>query len=72
MNQIYARAALSQCETEALRLLGNGKTTAEIAKKLKVSMKTVHGYCDRLKQKLDAANFVRLVTNRGFVACGRC
>ena len=61
MNQIYARARLSQRETEVLRLLGDGKTTLEIAAKLKISMKTVQAYCGRLKEKLDAANFNRLV-----------
>lgn len=61
MKQIYARATLSRRETEVLRLLGDGKTTAEIAAKLKINMKTVHAYSSRLKQKLDAANFVRLV-----------
>ena len=61
MNQIYANARLSQRETEVLRLLGDGKTTSEIAKKLKISMKTFQSYCDRLKQKLRAANRSRLV-----------
>ena len=61
MNQIYARATLSRRETEVLRLLGDGKTTLEIASKLKIGMKTVQAYCGRLKQKLDAANFNRLV-----------
>ena len=41
MNQIYTRAALSRREAEVLRLLGDGKTTPEIAAKLKVSLKTV-------------------------------
>jgi DNA-binding CsgD family transcriptional regulator len=61
VNQIYANARLSQRETEVLRLLGDGKTTSEIAAKLKISMKTVQVYCARLKQKLDAANFNRLI-----------
>ena len=61
MNQIYARAKLSHRETEVLRLLGDGKTTLEIAAKLKISMKTVQAYCGRLKQKLDAAKFNRLI-----------
>jgi DNA-binding CsgD family transcriptional regulator len=61
VNQIYARATLSRRETEVLQLLGDGKTTSEIAAKLKISMKTVQAYCGRLKQKLDAANFNRLV-----------
>jgi DNA-binding CsgD family transcriptional regulator len=61
VNQIYARAKLSRRETEVLRLLGDGKTTAEIAAKLKISLKTVNEYCARLKQKLDAAKFNRLL-----------
>jgi DNA-binding CsgD family transcriptional regulator len=61
VNQIYTRAALSRREAEVLRLLGDGKTTPEIAAKLKVSLKTVQQYCARLKQKLDAANFSRLM-----------
>jgi DNA-binding CsgD family transcriptional regulator len=61
VNRIYANARLSRRETEVLRLLGDGKTTSEIAAKLKISMKTVQAYCGRLKQKLDAANFNRLV-----------
>jgi DNA-binding CsgD family transcriptional regulator len=46
---------------EVLRLLGDGKTTLEIAAKLKIGMKTVQAYCDRLKQTLDAANRNRLI-----------
>jgi DNA-binding CsgD family transcriptional regulator len=61
VNQIYARATLSRRETEVLRLLGDGKTTLEIAAKLKIGMKTVQVYCARLKQKLDAANRNRLI-----------
>jgi DNA-binding CsgD family transcriptional regulator len=61
VNQIYARARLSERETEVLRLLGDGKTTAEIAAKLKISLKTVNEYCARLKKKLDAAKFNRLL-----------
>jgi len=40
VNRIYTRAALSRREAEVLRLLGDGKTTPEIAAKLKVSLKT--------------------------------
>jgi len=58
---MHASATLSRRETEVLRLLGDGKTTSEIATKLKISMKTVQAYNGRLKQKLDAANFNRLV-----------
>jgi DNA-binding CsgD family transcriptional regulator len=56
VKQIYARATLSRREMEVLRLLGDGKTTLEISAKLKIGMKTVQAYCDRLKQKLDATN----------------
>ena len=41
--------------------MGAGKTTAEIAKKLKLSMKTVQEYCARLKRKLHAANRNQLI-----------
>jgi DNA-binding CsgD family transcriptional regulator len=61
VNRIYASSKLSRRETEVLRLLGDGKTTLEIAAKLKIGMKTVQAYCDRLKQKLDAANRNRLI-----------
>ena len=44
-----------------MRLLGDGKTTSEIAAKLKISLKTVQAYCARLKQKLDASKFSRLM-----------
>ena len=61
MNQIYANARLSGRETEVMRLLGDGKTTSQIAAKLKVSIKTVQEYCARLQQKLDATNRNRLI-----------
>ena len=61
MNQIYARSTPSRRESEVLRLLGDGKTTAEIAAKLEISLKTVNEYCARLKKKLDAANFNQLL-----------
>jgi DNA-binding CsgD family transcriptional regulator len=61
VNQIYANARLSERETEVLRLLGDGETTAEIAAKLKLSLKTVQAYSARLKQKLDTAKFNQLI-----------
>ena len=61
MNQIYARAVLSRRETEVLRLLGDGKTTLEIASKLKIGMKTAQAYCARVQKKLRAANRNRLI-----------
>ena len=62
MKQIYATARLSRREAEVLRLFGDGKTTVEIADKLKLGIKTVQAYCGRLKQKLHAANINRLIT----------
>ena len=61
MKQIYATAPLSRRETDVLRVIGDGKTTAEIAKKLKLSMKTVQEYCARLKRKLHAENKNQLI-----------
>ena len=61
MNEIHANARLSGRETEVMRLLGDGKTTAEIAAKLRISLKTVNEYCARLKKKLDAAKFNQLL-----------
>jgi DNA-binding CsgD family transcriptional regulator len=61
VNQIYVNARLSGRETEVMRLLGDGKTTAEIAAKLKISLKTVNEYCARLKRKLDAPKFNQLI-----------
>jgi DNA-binding CsgD family transcriptional regulator len=61
VNQIHANARLSERETEVMRLLGDGKTTSEIAAKLKISLKTVQEYCNRLKKKLDAPKFNHLI-----------
>jgi DNA-binding CsgD family transcriptional regulator len=61
VNKIYANARLSSRETEVLGLLGDGKTTQEIVKKLKVGIKTVQAYCARLKTKLDAPKFNQLL-----------
>jgi DNA-binding CsgD family transcriptional regulator len=44
-----------------MRLLDDGKTTSEIAAKLKISLKTVNEYCARLKKKMGAANIRQLV-----------
>ncbi len=45
--------ALSDRELEVLRLIGNGVKTAEIAKRLHLSVKTIETYRDRIRQKLD-------------------
>ena len=49
--QIYATATLSLRETEVLRLLGDGKTTNEIAAELKITVKTVQDFYQKLKEK---------------------
>jgi DNA-binding CsgD family transcriptional regulator len=61
VKQIYASARISRRETDVLRLLGDGKTTPEIAAKLKIGTKTVQAYCARLKGKLRAANWNQLI-----------
>jgi DNA-binding CsgD family transcriptional regulator len=60
VKSIRVNGSVSQREKEFLRLLGDGKTTAEIAEQLKISVKTVQTYCQRLKPKLGAANFQQL------------
>lgn len=52
--------ALSDRELQVLRLLGSGLGTAEIAKRLSLSVKTVGTYRERLKVKLGAENALQL------------
>jgi DNA-binding NarL/FixJ family response regulator len=47
---------LSDRELEVLELLGKGMSTAQIADKLCLSVKTIETYREHLKQKLDLAN----------------
>ncbi|MBV8849921.1 MAG: helix-turn-helix transcriptional regulator, partial [Methylobacteriaceae bacterium] len=54
-------ADLSARELEILRLLGNGKTMAEIADLVQVSDKTVANTCSILKRKLGARTAIDLV-----------
>ena len=42
---------LSDRELEIFRLLGQGRTTSQIADDLHLSLKTVHAYCARAKEK---------------------
>ena len=49
-------ARLSDRELQVLRLLGGGRSTAEIAAELSLSVKTVGTYRERLKTKLGADN----------------
>lgn len=53
-------AKLSDRELQVLRLLGSGRSTAEIAAELSLSIKTVGTYRERLKNKLGADNAQQL------------
>ena len=52
---------LSDRELEVFRLLAIGKGSAEIAKDLSVSLKTVQTYCARIKEKLNLKNATELL-----------
>jgi DNA-binding NarL/FixJ family response regulator len=52
---------LSLRELEVLRLIGHWKTTAQIAKELNLSVKTVEYYRDQLKRKLNLKTGIELV-----------
>jgi DNA-binding NarL/FixJ family response regulator len=43
-------------ELEIFELLGQGFRTMQIAKKLRVSTKTIHAYCARMREKLNLGN----------------
>jgi DNA-binding NarL/FixJ family response regulator len=52
--------ALADRELEVFRLIGQGMKTAEIAKQLHLSVKTVETYRDRIRQKLDLSDGTKL------------
>lgn len=52
---------LSDRELEIFRLLGQGKTTNQIADLLNISLKTVQSYCARIKEKLHLSNSTELL-----------
>jgi DNA-binding CsgD family transcriptional regulator len=52
---------LSPREIEVARLLGEGRTTSEIATQLRLNPKTVQTYVSNLKAKLGAANIKQLI-----------
>lgn len=58
---ISSIARLSAREQEVFRLLGSGLGTAQIARKLKVSVKTVETHRDHIKRKLGLKNAASLV-----------
>jgi DNA-binding NarL/FixJ family response regulator len=53
---------LSDRELEVFRLLGEGRGTSEIAKKMHVSVSTVETYRAHIKEKLGLANAMDLVS----------
>jgi DNA-binding NarL/FixJ family response regulator len=52
---------LSDRELEVFQLLGQGKSTSQIAEQLHISLKTVQAYCVRSKEKLGLTTAAELV-----------
>jgi DNA-binding NarL/FixJ family response regulator len=52
---------LSDRELEIFRLLGQGRTTSQIAEDLHLSLKTVQAYCARAKEKFGANSLGELL-----------
>jgi DNA-binding CsgD family transcriptional regulator len=52
---------LSDRELEIFRLLGQGRTTSQIASDLNLSVKTVQAYCARAKEKFGVTTLVELL-----------
>ena len=52
---------LSDRELEVFRLLGQGRTTSEIAGDLNISLKTVQAYCARAKEKFGISSLNELL-----------
>lgn len=53
--------ALTDRELEVFELLGQGATTTEVAKVLKISTKTVQAYCTNMRKSLQLANTNQLI-----------
>ena len=58
-----AMESLSDRELEVFRMIGDGLTSTEIAKKLHLGVKTVDTYRSRIKQKLKLTNMAQLSRN---------
>ena len=52
---------LSDRELEIFRLLGQGRTPSEIARDLKLSLKTIQAYCARAKEKFGVTSLTELL-----------
>lgn len=55
--------SLSDREMDVFNRLGNGQSTRRIAEDLNVSIKTIHAYCARIKDKLGYTDAAELVCN---------
>jgi DNA-binding NarL/FixJ family response regulator len=51
---------LSNRELSVLQMIGDGLTTQQIARRLKLSIKTVESYRENIKKKLDLKNSMEL------------
>jgi DNA-binding NarL/FixJ family response regulator len=60
-NEALQIGQLSDRELEVFKLLGQGYEINEIAKMLDVSVKTVHTYCTRMKEKLKIGTAAELL-----------
>jgi DNA-binding NarL/FixJ family response regulator len=52
---------LSDRELEVFRLIGDGLSTREIADRLKLSIKTIGTYSEKIKEKFGLRNYTQLV-----------
>ena len=52
---------LSDRELEIFQLLGQGRTSSEIARALNLSLKTVQAYCARAKEKFGVTSLTELL-----------
>jgi len=52
---------LSDRELEVFQLLGSGHSTRQVSEKMRISFKTVHVYCGRIKEKLNLSSINELV-----------
>src|SRR5262249_10667804 len=67
----YDGSHLHPRERQGLRLVGEGKSTKQIAEALKISVKTAEFHRGRLMKKLnvhDTANLVRYAIREGWIA----
>lgn len=59
-NTLSPMDALTNRELDVFQLIGEGVQTVQIAKRLKLSVKTIETYRDRIRQKLDLSNGTEL------------